>query len=54
MRDKLYHHFLEKGVYLRPLGNTIYFLPPYIIEPEQLERVYRAAESLLDELDKQS
>jgi adenosylmethionine-8-amino-7-oxononanoate aminotransferase len=32
---------LEKGVYLRPLGNTIYLMPPYCITDEELKIVYR-------------
>jgi adenosylmethionine-8-amino-7-oxononanoate aminotransferase len=32
---KVYRYALEKGVLLRPLGNVIYFMPPYVIsEPE--------------------
>jgi adenosylmethionine---8-amino-7-oxononanoate aminotransferase len=25
---------------LRPLGNVVYVLPPYVIEPEELHQVY--------------
>jgi len=31
---------LQKGIYLRPLGNTVYVMPPYCIKKEQLEEVY--------------
>jgi adenosylmethionine-8-amino-7-oxononanoate aminotransferase len=31
---------LEKGIYLRPLGNTVYLLPPYCISPEQIRKLY--------------
>jgi adenosylmethionine-8-amino-7-oxononanoate aminotransferase len=51
MRPKLYQFFLERGVLLRPLGNVVYVLPPYVIEPEELHRVYdvivEAIETLL-------
>jgi adenosylmethionine-8-amino-7-oxononanoate aminotransferase len=40
MRPKLYQFFLERGVLLRPLGNVVYILPPYVIAPEELHRVY--------------
>jgi adenosylmethionine---8-amino-7-oxononanoate aminotransferase len=40
LRPKLYGFFLERGVLLRPLGNVVYVLPPYVIEPDQLHRVY--------------
>jgi adenosylmethionine---8-amino-7-oxononanoate aminotransferase len=38
---------LEKGIYLRPLGNTVYIMPPYCISEEELNRVYE----FLQELD---
>ena len=47
-RSRLFEHFMERGVYLRPLGNTIYILPPYIIDREQMERIYDAIRSALD------
>ncbi|MFG1401868.1 adenosylmethionine--8-amino-7-oxononanoate transaminase [Xanthobacter sediminis] len=34
--------FLERGVLLRPLGNTIYVMPPYCIGEEELDEVYAA------------
>lgn len=37
---KLYKAFLERGVLLRPLGNTIYVMPPYCSTGEDLDRVY--------------
>ncbi len=40
LRPKLYNFFLERDVLLRPLGNVVYVLPPYVIEPDQLHRVY--------------
>src|SRR5690242_5231364 len=40
MRPKLYQFFLERGILLRPLGNVVYVLPPYVIEPEELHRAY--------------
>jgi len=40
LRPKLYDFFLERSVLLRPLGNVVYVLPPYVIETEQLHRVY--------------
>jgi len=40
MRPKLYRFFLERGVLLRPLGNVVYVLPPYVISPDALHRVW--------------
>jgi len=34
------NHALGKGIYLRPLGNTVYIMPPYCITQEELEKVY--------------
>jgi len=48
LRDKLYHFFMEQGVNLRPLGNTIYVLPPYVITDEQLEKVYNSIKGALE------
>ena len=31
---------LDEGVYIRPLGNTVYIMPPYCITEEELEIVY--------------
>jgi adenosylmethionine-8-amino-7-oxononanoate aminotransferase len=40
LRPRLYRFFRERGVLLRPLGNVIYVLPPYVIEPGELHRVH--------------
>ena len=50
LRDRLYRFFLERGVFLRPLGRTIYLLPPYVIRKEEMETVYQAIRDLLQEL----
>lgn len=47
---KIYTYALKQGVLLRPLGSTIYFMPPYIITKEQIDKVldvaYEAVKSL--------
>ena len=48
LRDELYRKFLELGVYLRPLGATIYILPPYTISNEELKKVYQAIVNVID------
>ena len=48
LRDRLYEYFLQKGVYLRPLGKTIYILPPYIISDVELDKVYSALKGALE------
>jgi adenosylmethionine-8-amino-7-oxononanoate aminotransferase len=39
----IYRIALEKGVLLRPLGNVIYFMPPYVVEEEDIEKMVRVA-----------
>ncbi len=40
LRPRLYEFYLNRGVLLRPLGNVVYILPPYVITPGQLGDVY--------------
>ena len=42
LRPRLYEFFLSRGVLLRPLGNVVYILPPYVITPDQFNFVYDA------------
>jgi adenosylmethionine---8-amino-7-oxononanoate aminotransferase len=47
LRPKLYKFFIDAGVLLRPLGNIVYILPPYVISSEELNFVHdRIAEAL--------
>ncbi len=39
----VYRYGLDHQVLLRPLGNVVYFMPPYVIEPEQIEHMVRVA-----------
>jgi adenosylmethionine-8-amino-7-oxononanoate aminotransferase len=50
IRKKIYSFFLERDILLRPLGNVIYILPPYIITEKELKVVYDAIEDFLDTL----
>lgn len=52
LRDWLYDEFLKEDILLRPLGNIIYILPPYIITNEELERIYATIEKVLSSLNK--
>lgn len=40
---KVYQHGLANGVLLRPLGNVVYFMPPYIITEEQISHMAKVA-----------
>lgn len=48
LRDQLFDFFMSKGVFLRPLGNTIYIQAPYVITESQLEKVYAVIEEVLE------
>ncbi|WP_010179016.1 adenosylmethionine--8-amino-7-oxononanoate transaminase [Aquimarina agarilytica] len=50
LRDQLFEHFKNQGVYLRPLGSTIYILPPYVTTTDQLNKIYQSIDSLLNSL----
>ncbi|MBP7230681.1 MAG: adenosylmethionine--8-amino-7-oxononanoate transaminase [Syntrophaceae bacterium] len=39
----IYRIALEKGVLLRPLGNIIYFMPPYVVKEEDIDKMLRVA-----------
>jgi adenosylmethionine-8-amino-7-oxononanoate aminotransferase len=40
---EVYRYGLKHGVLLRPLGDVIYFMPPYVIEPDEIELMTRIA-----------
>ena len=48
LRDQLYAFFMEQGVFLRPLGNTVYTLPPYVIADDELNQIYDVIEKCLE------
>ena len=48
LRDKLFQFFMTNGVYLRPLGNTIYIQAPYVITEKELHKVYSVIEEALE------
>jgi|WetSurMetagenome_2_1015567.scaffolds.fasta_scaffold00027_18 adenosylmethionine---8-amino-7-oxononanoate aminotransferase len=41
---------LGKGIILRPLGNVLYFVPPYIITPEQIDVMTEATARSIEEI----
>lgn len=50
LRDTLYLYFLEHGIVLRPLGNILYILPPYVISNEDLVYIYQTILKALKEI----
>jgi len=40
---RVYQHGLKNGVLLRPLGNVVYFMPPYVITEEEINHMAQVA-----------
>lgn len=40
---RVYNYALTQGALLRPLGNVVYFMPPYVITPEQIQTLAQIA-----------
>jgi len=40
---KVYEYGLKNGVLLRPLGNVIYFMPPYVIQYDEIDKMIDVA-----------
>uniref|UniRef100_A0A7C4EHF6 Multifunctional fusion protein n=1 Tax=Fundidesulfovibrio putealis TaxID=270496 RepID=A0A7C4EHF6_9BACT len=43
--------FLERGQYVRPLGNVFYMMPPYCLKPGELDHAYDTLEEALESLE---
>ncbi len=48
LKPMLYDFYLKNGVLLRPLGNVLYVLPPYVITADQLNKVHDVIAQSLD------
>jgi adenosylmethionine-8-amino-7-oxononanoate aminotransferase len=44
----VYRHALERGVLLRPIGNVIYFMPPYVIAEDEIRLMIEVARAGID------
>jgi adenosylmethionine-8-amino-7-oxononanoate aminotransferase len=42
---RVYRHALEREALLRPIGNTVYFMPPYVITPDEVDSLVATARS---------
>ncbi|SHI09684.1 adenosylmethionine-8-amino-7-oxononanoate aminotransferase [Bradyrhizobium erythrophlei] len=47
---RLYQGFLSRNLLVRPLGNTIYIMPPYCSEANELGMVYQAIADVIGEM----
>jgi adenosylmethionine-8-amino-7-oxononanoate aminotransferase len=50
----LQRHFVEQGVWIRPFGDLVYLMPPYVIAPADVSQLTGAIESGLDVLEQTS
>ncbi len=50
IKEKIYDFFLAKDLLVRPLGNVIYLIPPYIITNEELDLIYEAINDFMEVL----
>ena len=47
---EIFQAALEHGVYIRPLGNVVYFMPPYIFTQAQLKKMIETTYAIVKEL----
>jgi adenosylmethionine---8-amino-7-oxononanoate aminotransferase len=50
LRTKILEYFLTRNILLRPLGNIMYVVPPYVITKEELDHVHQTMLEFLDSL----
>jgi adenosylmethionine-8-amino-7-oxononanoate aminotransferase len=48
---RLYDAFLKRGVLLRPLGNVVYFMPPYVITDPEVEWVIECIREVVKQVE---
>ena len=48
---KFYSAALDRGLLLRPLGNTVYFMPPYVIAEDQMDMLVGGTCAILDGME---
>ncbi|MEO6169210.1 MAG: adenosylmethionine--8-amino-7-oxononanoate transaminase [Chitinophagales bacterium] len=47
VRDTIYNFFMSRGIIMRPLGNTLYLMPPYCIPDTDLDYIYSSIKDFL-------
>ena len=51
---QIYQIALEKGLLLRPLGNILYFMPPYVITKEEIRTMIHLTNEAIQQYFEQS
>jgi adenosylmethionine-8-amino-7-oxononanoate aminotransferase len=44
----VYRHALSRGVLLRPIGDVVYFMPPYVVSPDEIDLMVEVAREGID------
>lgn len=47
-KEALSSHFLDRGILVRPLGSTLYIMPPYCISDDELGQIYSAIDETME------
>ena len=42
------NEYIKKGVWARPLRNVIYFMPPFVIKKNQLDKIFQATNDIFN------
>lgn len=42
IRRQIVNHFMAQSIWIRPLGNTLYFVPPYCTTDKELDHLYHS------------
>jgi adenosylmethionine-8-amino-7-oxononanoate aminotransferase len=48
--EKIQRLMIEKGVWVRPFMNLIYMMPPFIIEPKEINHITKSIKSVLEQI----
>lgn len=49
-QSELQPKFVEQGVWVRPFGSVVYLMPPYVIQPDQLQELCQACLKVVSEI----
>lgn len=50
-RKRIYKFFLDNNILMRPLGNVLYVVPPYVITEKELQHIHETILEFLDHLN---
>jgi adenosylmethionine-8-amino-7-oxononanoate aminotransferase len=45
---RVYRHALDRGVLLRPIGNVVYFMPPYVVDEAEMDLMVGVAAEAIE------